>query len=246
MDEAGKRRAQARRTASVARAFDRSWSSILASPGWWPATPQVGCTRLLREAADPAAVVTSPDFMTHLGRSLRQWRAFRGARFDERRLRRSLDRVAPLLGRWVGTSLLRLRGEGGHDLFELFDAVGDVKLTERRWVATSKLLYHLLPDLVVPMDNLATAPFLGRSQLPVAFDAAFVEETYAAFAELASSVGAARVRKAANAVPFPVPGAARQDCRIGMARVVDFAIAGYVRDQGRAALHRRKHSKAKR
>src|SRR5207248_4191341 len=130
------------------------------------------------------------------------------------------------------TSLLRLRTGGGHDLFELFDAVGEVKPTERKWVATSKLLYHLLPDLIVPMDNLATAPFLGRSQLPVAFDTAFVEEAYAAFVELATGISAARVREAANAVPFPVSGAARQDCRIGMARVVDFAIAGYVRDHG--------------
>ena len=239
MDEAAKRRAQARRTAAVARAFDRSWSSILASPGWWPAAPQVACTRLLREAAGPAAGVGSQDFASHLGRSLRQWRAFRGARFDGRRLRRSLDRVAPLLGSWTGTSLLRLRRGEGHDLFELFDAVGEVKPTERKWVATSKLLYHLLPDLVVPMDNLATAPFLGRSQLPVAFEASFVEEAYAAFVEVAGGIGAARIRNAANAVPFPVSGAARQDCRVGMARVVDFAIAGYVRDHGRAALHRR-------
>jgi hypothetical protein len=193
---------------------------------------------VLREAADPAAGVGSQEFASHLGRSLRQWRAFRGARFDERRLRRSLDRVAPLLGSWIGTSLLRLRRGGGHDLFELFYAVGEVKPTERKWVATSKLLYHLLPDLIVPMDNLATAPFLGRSQLPVMFEASFVEEAYAAFAELASGIGAARVRRAANAVPFPVPGTARQDCRIGMARVVDFAIAGYVRDHGRAVLHR--------
>jgi hypothetical protein len=194
---------------------------------------------LLREAADPSVGVRSEDFAYHLGRSLRQWRAFRGARFDERRLRRSLDRVAPLLGSWVGTSLLGLRRGEGHDLFEIFDAVGEVKPTERKWVATSKLLYHLLPDLIVPMDNLATAPFLGRSQLPVAFEASFLEEAYAAFAELATGIGATRVRKAANAVPFPVPGAARQDCRIGVARVVDFAIAGYVRDHGRAALHRR-------
>jgi hypothetical protein len=193
---------------------------------------------VLREAADPAAVVTSPDFITHLGRSLRQWRAFRGARFDERRLRRSLDRVARLLGSWVGTSVLGLRRGEGHDLFELFDAVGEVKPTERKWVATSKLLYHLLPDLVVPMDTLATAPFLGRSQLPVAFEASFLEEAYAAFAELGTGIGARRARQAADAVPFPVSGAARQDCRIGTARVVDFAIAGYVRDRGRAVLHR--------
>ena len=146
--------------------------------------------------------------------------------------------MAPLLDSWTGTSLLRLRRGAGHDLFELFDAVGEVKPTERKWVATSKLLYHLLPDLVVPMDNLATAPFLGRSQLPVTFEASFVEEAYAAFAELASRIGAARVRKAATAVPFPVSGSARQDCRIGMARVVDFAIAGYIRDRGRAVLHR--------
>jgi hypothetical protein len=201
----------------------------------------VACRRLLREAADPAAVVRSQDFAFYLGRSLKQWRAFRGSTFDERRLQRSLDRVAPLLAPWRGTSLLGLGRRDGHDLvdlFELFDAVRDVKTTERKWVAASKLLYHLLPDLVVPMDNLATAPFLGRSPLPATFAASFVEEAYAAFVELAGGIGAAWVRKAENAVPFPVSGAARQDCRIGIARVVDFAIAGFVLNDGRAALHR--------
>lgn len=210
----------------------------MASPGWWPALPQVTCNRMLREAADPAAVVMSDEFVLHLGRSLNQWRAFRGVPFDAQRLRRSLEAVAPLLSHWRGRSILSLRPRGRRDLFELFDAVRDVKPTERKWVVTSKLLHHLLPDLIVPMDNLATAPFLGRSQLPAAFEATFLEETYAAFLELASLIGTARIRAAARAVPHPRPGAARQDCRIGTARVLDFAISGFVLERGRKPLLR--------
>jgi hypothetical protein len=201
---------------------------------------QVECARLLREAGSGAGVIASEAFVLALGASLRSWRAFRGVRFEHERVVRSLRRVAPLLGRWEGTSILTLRSDSVPDLFELFEAVGDIKPTSRKWVVTSKTLYHLLPDLIVPMDNLLTAPFLGRSSLPATFEPAFLVEAYSAFVDLATNrrhgIGSPAVRRAARQVPFPVPAAALVDCRIGLARVVDFAIAGFVLEHGRTAL----------
>lgn len=231
--------ARVERIAAVAAEFDRSWSRLLVAPGWWPARWQVECARLLREAADPAEVVTSPDFLDVLGRSLRQWRAFRGVPFDGGRLTEAMRRVAPLLGEWRTRSLLNAAPTVGEPLMELFEAVRDVKPTTRKWVATSKLLHHLLPDLVVPMDNEVVAPFFGRAALSAAFDRSFLIEAYAAFVDLATGphgIGARRIRTAARAVPYPVAGADRRDCRIGVARVVDFAIAGFVLENGRTAL----------
>ncbi len=215
----------------------------MAERGWWPAAPQVACARLLREGDDRAQIVTAPDFVAHLGRSLRQWKAFRGVPFDEPRLLEALSRVGPLLAGWQGESLLTVRPTVGERLFELFDAVRDVKPTTRKWVATSKLLHHLLPDLVVPMDNEVIAPFLGRSALPVGFDAAFLAKAYAAFVPLAADpilgLGAGRVRRAAEQVPYPIDGAEERDCRVGIARVVDFAVAGFVLEHGRQSLRLR-------
>ena len=67
----------------------------------------------------------------------------------------------------------------------------DIKPTARKWVVVSKTLHHLLPDLVVPMDNLMTAPFLGMSALPATFDGSFLEVAYSAFTDLAGTERAA-------------------------------------------------------
>jgi hypothetical protein len=215
----------------------------VAARAWWPAIPQVACACLLREAGDLTQVVTAPDFVSHLGLSLKKWKAFRGVPFEKGRLLQALGEVGPLLAGWHGQSLLTVRPTVGERLFELFDAVRDVKPTTRKWVATSKLLHHLLPDLVVPMDNEVIAPFFGRSALPVEFEAAFLAETYAAFVQLAADpirgIGADRVRRAAEQVPYAIDGAEERDCRIGIARVVDFAIAGFVLEHGRRALRDR-------
>jgi len=236
--------AQRDRTAAVAAAFDRSWASIGRSRGWWPSAAEVRCARLRREAGSSAKALETGAYLDALGASLRRWQAFRGVRFDAERFADSLRNVAPLLSEWEGTTILTLRPADAGELFQLFEALRDIKPTERRWVATSKTLHHLLPDLILPMDNLITAPFLGRSALPASFDAAFLAEAYRAFIALgrdhAIGIGARRVRSAAREVPHPVEGERREDCRIGLSRVLDFAIAGLVPDAaGRAALRSR-------
>ncbi len=137
-------------------------------------------------------------------------------------------------------SILTLRSDAIGDLFELFDALREIKPTMRKWVVTSKTLHHLLPDLIVPMDNQITAPFLGRGSLPSTFDPSSLIESYRAFVYLAKNatygIGARRVRAAAQEVPYQVNGASEEDCRIELARVVDFAVAGFVGRHGAAQL----------
>jgi hypothetical protein len=230
---------QIERTMAVAGEFPRSWAAIRAAPGWWPGRFEAQCARLIREAGSVAAAVRSAELEDALCSSLVRWKAFRGVKLDRGRVRASLDAAAPLLPRWEGVSILRLRPGDVPELFHLFDALREIKPTTRKWVVTSKTLHHLLPDLVVPMDNLLTAPFLGMSSLPAAFSAQFLEQAYSAFGDLGGrshGIGPKRVREAARDVPYPLPGYRTLDCRIGHARVIDFAIAGFVERHGGRAL----------
>ena len=74
-------------------------------------------------------------------------------------------------------------------------------------------------------------------------EATFLAEAYFAFVQVAADpirgVGADRVRRAAEQVPSPIDGAEDLDCRVGIARVIDFAIAGFVLDHGRRSLRDR-------
>ncbi len=230
---------QAERAAAVAEEFDRSWSAMLASPGWWPDRWQAECTRLARAAGGAAPALGNDDYVDALCSSLVRWKAFRGTPFDRGRVASTLRGVAPLLEPWEGVSILRLPARRVPDLFELFDAVRDIKPTTRKWVVTSKTLHHLLPDLVVPMDNLMTAPFLGTSALPATFDEGFLVQAVSAFRDLAAAIGTSRVRAAARDVPRPVAGYATRDCRIGHARVLDYAVAGLLMTHDRSDLRLR-------
>jgi len=230
---------QEERTGAVAATFDRSWSEMLASPGWWPDRWQAECIRLARTAGGAAAALESDDYVDALCSSLVRWKAFRGTPFDRGRVVSSLRAAAPLLAPWEGVSILRLPARRVPELFELFEAVRDIKPTTRKWVVTSKTLHHLLPDLVVPMDNIMTAPFLGTSALPATFDAAFLVEACAAFRGLAAAIGPSRVRAAARDAPYPVAGYSTRDCRIGHARVLDYAVAGFLMTHDRSDLRLR-------
>lgn len=79
----------------------------------------------------------------------------------------------------------------------------------------SKVLYHLLPDLVVPMDNQYTAPFFGRSGLPIGLSKDFFVEAYSAFAAIAAGQDHLLQELAQRCSP-----------RLGLGRVIDFAVVG--------------------
>jgi hypothetical protein len=223
---------QLERNVAIAEAFDQSWSHMLGLRDWWPSPSQVACSRIWRQAGSVTTALASSEYRDAIGSSLRRWRAFRGARYDPGRFDNAMRSAAPLLHRWEGTSILTIAVNDVGDLHDLFAAVRDIKPTERKWVVTSKALHHLLPDLIVPMDNRMTAPFLGRGSLPTAFDSAFLVEAYAAFLEVirnpAFGVGARRIRAAGREVPYPVAGSTPTDNRVGLARVVDFAVAGFI------------------
>jgi len=229
---------QAARTAAVAGDFDASWATIAGERAWWPDRMQVDLDRMLTDAGSISAAVERADYIRLLHRSLNRWKAFRGAALTDEHLARVLRGAAPVLDGVRGTNIATMRTSRVPRLFEAFDALRDLRPSVRKWVATSKTLHHLLPELVVPMDNMITAPFLGRATLPDRFDVEFLEETYAAFLGLRDAIGVRRLRAAARQVPHPIPGASLRECRVGMARVIDFAIAGYVGGHGGRALRR--------
>jgi hypothetical protein len=234
---------QAERNRAIAQEFDASWSFMLTRPNWWPSSKQVTVARLLRDSHSTAAALGSTDFIDALGSSLRRWQAFRGTPFDRKRLQDALRALSPLLPRWKDTSILTIEEAEVSQLFHLFEAIREIKPSHRKWVVTSKTLHHLLPDLIPPIDNQMTAPFLGRSALPASFDSAFLEETFTAFIRVARDpeygLGASRLGAASDEVPYPVPSTDPIDGRIGMARVIDFAIAGFVLRHDRRAMRLR-------
>jgi len=227
---------RAARVAAVAGEFEASWEAITRERGWWPGRTQVELTRMLADAGSVAAAVERDEFVRLLRRSLNQWKAFRGVSVSDEHLARVLRDAAPAVDRLRGTTIAGLRRAGDPRLFEAFDAVRDLRPSARKWVATSKTLHHLLPDLIVPMDNMLTAPFLGRASLPDTFDAEVLQAAYASFLDLRDAIGVSRLRGAAREVPYPVAGARLAECRVGSARVIDVAIAGYVVRHGARIL----------
>ena len=233
---------QAERNRAVAQEFDASWSLMLTQRGWWPSPKQVTVARLLRESPSTADALESTELVDALGSSLRKWQAFRGVPFDRERLQEALRALIPLLPRWKDASLLTIEEAEIGQLFTLFEAIREIKPSQRKWVVTSKTLHHLLPDLIPPIDNQLTAPFLGRSALPASFDPAFLEEAFAAFVAVArdpDGIGGSRLRAASREVPYPLPSSDPIDGRIGMARVIDLAIAGFVLRHDRSTLRLR-------
>jgi len=232
----GSREAQVARTAAVAAEFNASLAAVAGEHSWWPDRMQVDLDRMLTDAGSIAAAVERTDFVRLLHRSLNRWKAFRGAALTDEHLASVLREAAPTLDGLRPVKIASLRLSGVPRLFDAFDALRDLRPSVRKWVATSKTLHHLLPDLVVPMDNMITAPFLGRATLPDRFDPEFLEETYAAFLGLRDAIGRARLRAATRDVPSPVPGARIRERRLGIARVLDFAVAGYLSNHGSRAL----------
>lgn len=92
--------------------------------------------------------------------------------------------------------------------------------------SSRRLIRHLLPDLVLPMDNKFTAPFLGLRSLPQGIDRGWLFPSYGIFGSLAERVGRERLERLARSNPYLSSDAEREAVRLGLARVVDFAMAG--------------------
>lgn len=169
-----------------------------------------------REGA--AGAVADERFRELAFRALRgPWRAFRGARVSRDDFDGALDRVSPLLSHLEPVTIADYDAdEHLPPLLDAFRAVSDVKPTRAKWVASSKTLYFLLPDLVPPIDNEFTGRFLRRSgvRLPQGIDEASLRAAFEVFSRLARLAGPRRLLRLSRSFTPP----------IGMARVVDFAI----------------------
>lgn len=117
-----------------------------------------------------------------------------------------------------------------HALSRLFTIVSDVKPTKtnRKWMVSSKVLYHLLPDLVPPVDNEFTAPFLGYKALPPGLDEHSLGRHLRSIQILRAEWEPQRLEELARE--------ADSETRLGLARVIDFGVIGFRRFQTNRSL----------
>jgi hypothetical protein len=217
----------------LAARFDEHFSRVLADADWWPSARSKTGQALarVRELGAASRAVTDEAWLVAAYGALRRWQAFRGVRggVPEARFRSVVagleDIVAPVES-WTISNISR---DGIARLYELFVAVAPIKPTMTKWVVTSKTLYHLLPELVTPMDGMVTARFLRRSSLPTGLDRAFFLRFFDDVAAVARSLGGIHLETLSRADPF----ASGDQFRIGQARVLDFAMAGAVEARGR-------------
>jgi len=220
---------------------------LIVTPGWMPVSGSAHweAMELRWNSPAPVRLLTDPAFADVARRSLNTWGAFRSRPSpSSEALLAAFRSLRPEVRRLLDVTLLTYRPEAHRDdLASLFVKIRGIKDVERNWVATSKALYLLLPDLVPPMDNLFTKPYLGqwpvgpngrRGGLRRADEAttAFVEHSFAHFSGIARSANPATLDRLASLRwhPDAPPGVPR----FGLARVVDVAIAGYVLASRRA------------
>ena len=180
-----------------------------------------------RAGSRPSRLLRDDSFTGVAFRGLRKWRAFRGARGGV-----SLERFQEVLAGIDGRTLdqmatidiVSLHPEvDGDQLLSILRELEDVKPTNRKWVAASKVLYLLLPDLVVPMDG-STWRFLGRVS-PEGLHEGDFRYAYSTFSRIA--VEADREVGPLRDFVAPPPGSVR----LGLGRLVDFAILGWMQDR---------------
>jgi hypothetical protein len=151
----------------------------LRDPSWIPGGAHAQAMRFRWERdPDPVSVVEDQEFLQFATRSLNAWAAFRGRRGEKspspEALGDFLVRLVPRIRRLRGVTVVSYRAHDHvDDVAGLFGDLWGIKSTSRNWVATSKTLYLVLPDLIVPMDNQSTRPFLGR--WPSGPDQGFIE-----------------------------------------------------------------------
>jgi hypothetical protein len=209
--------------------FDEYFRRLLTDAGWWPsAASKTGhALARVRELGAASHAVTDDTWLTTAYGALRRWQAFRGVRggVPEARFRAVVEGLEHLVAPVESSSISNVTKEGIAQLYELFDALAPIKPTRSKWVVTSKTLYHLLPELVVPMDRMVTARFLRLSGLPAGLDRQFFLRFYSDVADVARSLGVKRLETLSRANPF----ATGDQIRIGQARVIDLAMAGAVK-----------------
>ena len=215
--------------ADLGARFDEYFAPMAGRRGWWP-DPERGTGPALaraRSLADPRRAVDDDAWLSETYAALRKWQAFRGPAggVSEQRFRRSIARTEPHLPRLRGVRIDEIEPSELPRLFELFRSLEDLKPSRAKWVSISKTLYHLLPELVIPMDNVITAGFLGRSTLPEGLDEEFLVGFYEGVTAAARTVGGEHLDELGKDSAIEDP-ALRNAIRLGRARVIDLAMAG--------------------
>ncbi|HWC32132.1 MAG TPA: hypothetical protein VG709_03300, partial [Actinomycetota bacterium] len=204
--------------AGVAR-FEDDVLSI--AQDWWPHGHAEEALNL-RWAVGAVAAVRDERFVEAAYRALRgRWHAFRGARVTRETFERAIRASEPALRTLEPVTIADFERDAHMPaLLDVFRAVEAVKPTNAKWVATSKTLYFLLPDLVPPIDNRFTIPFLRRSgiRVPPELEPGTLRAAFTVFSSLARLAGRERLERLSRRYGTP----------IGMARVVDFAIAARI------------------
>jgi hypothetical protein len=223
----------------VGRHIQRYVRAILTA-GWLPVPGSAhwDAMKLRWNSPAPVRLLTDPAFADVARRSLNTWGAFRSRPSPSTEtLLAAFGSLRPEIRRLLDVTLLNYRAvEHLDDIAALFGKLRGIKDVERNWVATSKALYLLLPDLVPPMDNLFTKPYLGqwplgpngsgRRRRGDEATTAFLEHAFTHFSGIARSANPTTLERLASLRWHPDSPAGVP--RFGLARVVDVAIAGYV------------------
>lgn len=225
-----------RRAAVLAAHFDAAVAPLREDASWWPNTKQRSAWVLLRvREFGPERLVTDRALRGWLLGALNEWRAGRGGAIDPGRFARRL--TAPsFLQALASARTVTLAGfdpdAHARVLAELFDALVGIKRSEAQLVASSKTLYHLLPELIVPFDGVITCGFFGWNALPKVAEPAWLSDVYSVLAGIAAGLGPERLDRLGTP-SWPLDPAVASALRIGQARVVDFGMEGYRRATGR-------------
>jgi hypothetical protein len=219
------------RCGEVIAGFDTHVQARMTKKDWLPTESSAhGQAMTLRWDANssPSQLLRDESFTDFAFSGLRRWQAFRGARGGVS-LQRFREVLAGIDGRTLdqmaATNIVSLHLEvNGNLLLSIFRELEDVKPTKRKWVAASKVLYLLLPDLVVPMDH-STWRFLGQRTIPEGLREQDFHLAYSTFSKIA--VEADRKVGPLRDLVAPQPGTVQ----LGLGRVVDFAILGRMHER---------------
>jgi hypothetical protein len=215
----------------VIAGFDTHVRALMMKEDWLPTESSAhGQAMTLRWQAGsrPSRLLRDDSFTCLAFRGLRKWRAFRGARGGVS-LERFREVLAGIDGRTLDQmatmNIVSLQPEvDGDRLLSIFRELEDVKPTKRKWIVVSKVLYLLLPGLVVPMDG-STWRFLGRRSIPEGLREEDFGLAYSTFSRIA--VEADREVGPLRDLAVPQPGTVR----LGLGRLVDFAILGWMQER---------------
>jgi hypothetical protein len=224
-----------RRAAVLAANFEAAFEPLRSARSWWPRTTSYSAWTLLRcRELGPAEAVADPVLRSWLHGALREWGATRSGVIAPGGLATRLTRPAfrDALRAAGGLSLTDFRAaRHGEVLATLFHGLEGIKASNAQLVAVSKGLYHLLPELIVPFDNVITCGFFGWTRLPNRADDAWLADVYGILARVARAVGRRTLRELGRHPWARDPDVAGA-LRLGQARVLDFGMEGYRRSRG--------------